>query len=79
MTVPLNKTVFSFAKIVTELLSVNAPLKVCDCAEVIFPFADVVPSTEIAPFVEVTSLMIAFAPNVIFPCAEIVPEAVRLQ
>ena len=72
----LKKTVFSFAKIVTDLLSVKAPLKVCDFAEVIFPFADVVPSTEISPFCEVTSLMIAFAPNEIFPRAEIVPEAV---
>ena len=72
----LNKTVLFFAKIVTVLLSVNSPLKVCDCAEVIFPFANVVPPTEIAPFDEVTSLMIAFAPNEIFPRAEIVPEAV---
>ena len=57
---PLNVIVFVPADNSTSLCNVNAPLKVCDFAEVIFPFADVVPPTEIAPFDEVTSLMIAF-------------------
>ena len=73
-TLPLNSTLLA-TKIIS-FCNVNAPLKVCDCAEVIFAFAKVVPSTEIAPFCEVTSLMFAFLPNVIFPLAEIVPEAV---
>ena len=38
--------------------------------------AEVVPPTEIAPFDEVTSLMIAFAPNEILPVVEIASFAV---
>ena len=69
MTVPLNVIVFVPADNTTSLCNVNAPLKVCDCAEVMFPLADVAPLTEIAPFVEVTSATSAFPQNVISPFA----------